>query len=789
MRVLDLKLLRDLWKMKGQVLAIVLIIACGVASFVTVLTAYRGLKGTRDTYYARYRMGDLFAPVKRAPRAVLRDLERIPGVRRVEGRIVFEVTLDLPDLAQPASGRVVSVPDRRRKILNDLHLTRGSWFEKDGNREVIVHERFAQAHDLRVGDTLRVIMNNKKEALRIVAFALSPEFVYLIRGAGEVLPDAERFTVLWMSETFAEAVFDFEDACNDLVATLDRGARVDAVIEAFDRRLDRYGAFGAYGRKDQLSNRYLSDEIKGLRGSATMTPTIFLGVAAFVLHMLLRRLVQTQRTQIALLRAFGYPTRDIVVHYLKLALLAGFFGAVVGTLVGIWFAFEMVELYREFYSFPILVFTVDPVVVLGGCAVSLGFATLGAVQAVWAAARLAPAAGLQPESPPVFRRTVLERITFVWTSLGFTSRMVVRGIARRKVRAAITVGGVGLSASILMLAFYSVDAMEEMMDVQFRLVERQDISLAFHDERGRAALHELRRLPGVRRAEPELGVAVKLVNGRHSRRSGITGLDPDHSLVALLNDKLEHVPLPREGLLLSRKLAELLHVDIGDELDVEVLTGRKQRFRVPVENVTNEYLGVFAYAELGRLSRWIGEENILTGARLAIDKDRSAEIGHALKNMPAVAAVSHKDRTVESFKATLAESQAIMGTVLILFAGIITFGVTYNTARISLAERARELASMRVLGFTTREVQGVLEGENLVLTCLALVPGIALGVLFGYLLSKLYDTDLFRFPFVVELASVLKTVLTVLIFTLLANLLVRRRVRRLDIVEVLKARE
>ncbi|MHC5050205.1 MAG: ABC transporter permease, partial [Planctomycetota bacterium] len=716
------------------------------------------------------RMGDLFAPVKRAPRAVLRDLERVPGVRRVEGRIVFEVTLDLPNLAQPASGRVISVPDRRRKILNDLFLTRGSWFEKDGNREVIVHERFAQAHDLRVGDTLRVIMNNKKEALRIVAFALSPELVYLIRGAGEVLPDAERFTVLWMSETFAQGVFDFEDACNDFVATLDRDARTQSVIDAFDHRLDRYGAFGAYGREDQLSNRYLSDEIKGLRGSATMTPTIFLGVAAFVLHMLMRRLVQTQRTQVALLRAFGYATRDIVTHYLKLALLAGFFGAVVGTAVGIWFAFGMVQIYREFYSFPILVFTVDPAVVLGGCAVSLGFATFGAVQAVWAAARLDPAAGLQPEAPPVFRRTLLERITIVWKSLGFTSRMVVRGIARRKVRAAITVGGVGLSASILMLAFYSVDATEEMMDVQFRLVERQDISLAFHDERGRKALHELRRLPGVRRAEPELGVPVKFVNGRHSRRLGITGLDADNSLLALLNEDLDHVPLPREGLLL-------------------MLTGKKQRFTVTVENVTSEYLGIFAYAELGRLSRWIGEENILSGARLAIDKDRSNEIGRILKNMPAVAAVSHKDRTVESFKATLAESQNIMGTVLILFAGIITFGVTYNTARISLAERARELGSMRVLGFTDREVESVLEGENFVLTCLALVPGIALGVLFGYLLSKLYDTDLFRFPFVIEMASVLKTVLTVLIFTLLANLLVRRRVRRLDIVEVLKARE
>ncbi|MFI5402807.1 MAG: ABC transporter permease [Planctomycetota bacterium] len=337
MRVLDRKLLRNLSSMRGQLLAIVLIIACGVASFVTVLTAYRGLKSTRDAYYARYRMADLFATVKRAPRAALDDLQRVPGVRRVEGRIVFDVTLDVEGLPQPASGRVVSVPDRPVAILNDLHLTRGRWFEGDGTREVIVADRFAAVHGLDVGDSLRAIMNNKKETLRIVGRALSPEFTYLIRGGTEILPDAEHFTVLWMSETFAEAVFDMEGACNEFTATLDPGAPLEDVIAEFDRRLDRYGALGAYGKKDQLSNRYLSDEISQLRGSATMTPTIFLAVAAFTLHMLLARLVATQRTQIALLRAFGYTTAELVRHYLKLALGIGVLGAAAGSGMGFWF--------------------------------------------------------------------------------------------------------------------------------------------------------------------------------------------------------------------------------------------------------------------------------------------------------------------------------------------------------------------------------------------------------------------------------------------------------------------
>lgn len=786
---LDKKLLRNLGTMKGQIVAIVLIIACGVASFVTVITAYRGLTASRDAYYRRYRMADVFAVVKRAPRAVLRDLERVPGVRRVQGRVVFEVTLDLPELAQPCSGRVLSVPDRRQRILNDLHLVKGDWFTGDGTREVIVAEGFAKIHGLEVGDELRVLMNNKKQGLRIVATALSPEFVYLIRGAGDILPDPEHFTVLWMSETFAEAVFDYEDAMNDVVATLGRGARVDDVIDAFDARLDRYGSFGAYARKDHASDRYLSAEIDGLEASATMTPTIFLAVAAFVLNMLMRRLVRTQRTQIAVFRAFGYSTRDLAGHYLKLALLVGLVGGVLGVGLGLYFARSVLEMYREFFSFPVLEFGLDWVAVPVGLGISLLFAGLGAWGAVRAAVRLDPAEGMRPESPRLFRRSLLERVPFLWSRLGFVARMIVRRLSREKWRAAATVLGVGLSVSILLLTFFSYDAMFELMDTQFRLVERQDVHVVFHDERGRSSLHEVRRLKGVRKAEPELAVAVKFVNGWRSRQTAIVGLAEDHSLFGLLDSGQRSVALPAHGLLLSSKLADLLGVKAGEEVEVRVLTGAKPVFRAPVASVVEEYMGVSAYASLNTLSRWIREVDAITGVRLLVDPRQAEDLGRELKELPSVAAVTFKAQTAEVFEATIAESQGIMLGILLLFAGAIIFGVLYNAARIALAERHRELGALRVLGFTHREASVLLSSENLLLAVFALVPGLALGVLFSWLLTKAYETDLYRFPFVLTAESVFWTIVVTLAFAVLASLAVLRRLRRLDLVEVLKARE
>jgi len=677
----------------------------------------------------------------------------------------------------------------RRRIVNDLHLVRGRWFERGGTRQVIVAERFAREHGLDVGDTLAVVMNNRKEDLRIAALALSPEFVYLIRGTGEILPDPENFTVLWLSQSFAEAVFDMEDAVNEVVATVERTALVDEIVEVFDDRLDRYGALGSYARKDQLSHNYVQNEIDGLKGTATMVPLIFLGVAAFVLHTLMDRLVRTQRGQVAVFRAFGYGKGALAAHFLKLSLGIGTVGALLGTATGVWMAKSMIGIYLEFYSFPQLVFDADPAVLGAGWLMSLGFSALGALGALRSLARIEPAEGMRPEAPAVYRRTWIERASFLWSRLGFATRMALRDVTRNRLRAAVTAAGVMLACSIVFLSFYGQDAVDVLIDTQFRIVDRHDLRIAFHEEAGRDALYDLRRLDGVVTAEPELIVPVKLRSGPNRRLTGITGLARDQTLVGLVDRDLAAVPLPAFGLLLSRKLAEILHVEVGDLVDVEVLNGEKPRFRAPVENVVDEYLGVFAYAGIEVLPRWVGEEHAMTGARLAVDANRRAVLGRELKEVPAVASVADKGRMVRMFRATIAKSQAIMNTVLVVFAGIIMFGVIYNTARISLSERARELASMRVLGFSRAEVGGILAIENVLLTLFALPFGLALGAWFAWLISVAYETDLFRFPFVVKPASVLWTVLLAALFTLVANLAVQRRVHRLDLIEALKERD
>lgn len=788
-RILDRKLRRDLHGMRGPAAAIALILACGVAVFVCVLTAYQGLRDSRDATFAAYRMADLYAPVRRAPRALTRTLERVEGVRRVEGRIVEEVTVDLPGLTAPCSARVVSVDLARDLAMHELHLVEGAWFDGDGDRQVIVADRFARHHGLATGDRLLVVLNNRKEALRVVATAFSPEYVYMLRGGGELLPDPERFTVLWVATPFAESVFDAREACTEFTALLERGVSLPRVVAEFDRILDRHGALGAYGRADQLSTRFLNDEIAGLKGMATIVPAVFLGVAAFVLRMLLARLVQTQRGQVAVFRATGYAPAQIAAHYLKLVLAIGGAGALLGAGAGLWFSRWVLRMYGHFYQFPILEFPVDPWILLGGGGASLAAATTGALGAALRAARLLPAEGLRPEAPRVFRRTLLERWRAVWTRLGFVERLILRNVTRQRRRTVATVAGIAVACGVLVLADLMQDSMEVLLDHQFRRVELQDARVGFESERGTGSMHELRRLPGVRDAELELAVPVRLVRGWRERRAAITGLAKDQRLRALLDREGRPVPPPRDGLILSSSLAGRLDVRVGGEVEVRFLRGSRRVVRVTVERVVEEYLGSFAYAGSDALARWLGEGGVATGALLLVDADRAAEVGRALKTVPAVASVIFKAQVVESFRSTLAASQDIMLGVIRLFAGIIAFGVIYNASRIALAERERELGTLRMLGFRRREVAALLLGENLLLALLALPFGLGLGALFGAALVGAYASDLYRLPFAFEPATAIRASLLVLFFTLLAALAVRRRLFGLDLVETLKTRE
>lgn len=787
MRAIHRKLLRDLWSIRSQALAIGVVITVGVMVFTMYLSTFRSLRLTQETYYERYRFAEVFAGLKRAPLSLMERIEAIPGVQRVQARVVAYVTLDVPGLTEPATGQLVSVPTPDRAALNDVALVRGRYVEPGRSEEVLVSEGFALANELGPGDGVGAIVNGRWRELRIVGVALSPEYVYAIR-PGDIIPDDSRFGIFWMGREGLANAFDMDGAFNHVSLTLEPGVAEEAVIDRLDRLLEPYGGLGAIPRRLQISHWYLESELAGLQSAGLIVPVIFLAVAAFLLNVVLRRIVSVQREQIAALKALGYGDREIGWHYVGWGLTIAGFGIVVGVAGGTWLGSGMVRMYNDYFRFPVLRYQLDPEVLVGAVAVALAAAVVGAFSAVRSAVRLPPAEAMRPEAPPTYRPSLVERLGLA-RLLSPAARMVLRNLERRPARALASVVGVAFAGGMLVSTTFFFDAFEVMVDVAFDVAQRQEVTVTFVQPRSGAALHEVERMPGVLHAEPLRAVPARLRAGHRSRQVGINGLVAEPRLNRVIDAAGHPVRLPEGGLVLSDKLARTLGVATGDEVVVEVLEGARPVRRVRVSRVVEEYLGSSAYMEIGALRRLMREGSTVSGAFLEVDGAAVDALYRRLKRTPSVAGVGLQKEAVRTFEETLDETMGLFLAFNVFFAGVIAFGVVYNAARVSLSERSRELASLRVLGFTRQEISAILLGELAVVVLVALPLGLLLGYGLAALIVHLYDTELYRIPLVVWPRTYALSVLTVLAAAVVSGLVVRRKLAKLDLVAVLKTRE
>lgn len=787
MTALNRKLVRDLVRLGWQVLAIALVLASGVATFTMSLTALDSLRETRDGYFAAHRFGHVFAHLRRAPDSLASRIAELPGVSRVVTRIVFDVNLDVAQFPEPVVGRLISLPRSGEPALNALHLRLGRLPDPDRRAEAVASEAFATAHGLRPGDSVRAIINGRTQRLRIVGIALSPEFVYEIR-EGELLPDNRRFGVLWMGEDDLAAAFDLAGAFNDLVVALGPQALEQAVIERLDALIEPYGGLGSYGRSDQTSARFIAGELDQLRAMAVMAPAIFLSVAAFLLNMVLSRLIGTQREQIAILRAFGYSGGEVARHFLSFTLVIVVIGVAIGTVAGAWMGRGLTAMYTRFFRFPELAYDFEPRVSLLALVVAVGAGLIGTMRPLRRVAALPPAEAMRPPAPGVYKPTVLERVGLQrWMTAG--SRMVVRSLEREPIRAGMTMLGIAMAVGMLVLGQFALDAINYVLDFQFARVQRQHLMVSTSEVVPSRAASEIRTMPGVRRVEPFRAVAGRFVHGQYSERQGLIGLSPDHDLFVPRSEDGSRIALPDEGLVLSDKLAERLRAKVGDMVRLEVLDGRRPVIESPVASIVTDYTGTSAYMDIRSLSRLLREGATISGAFLSVDPSQEAALYARLKRTPGVGSVVVREAAVKSFRETIAENLLRMRTFNVFFACVIAFGVVYNSARIRLAERSRELATLRVIGFTRAEVSAILLGELGVLTAVALPVGMAIGYGFAAGVVAALETETQRIPLVVEAPTFAFAAGVTLLAVVVSGLVVRRNVDRFDLVSVLKARE
>lgn len=784
---LDLKLFRDLGRMKGQIVAVSLVMACGLAMMIMTRSIILTLESTRDAYYQRYRLADVFGSLKRAPLSLADRIATIPGVAAVEARVVVEATLDLVGMTEPATGRLVSLPQGKPQTLNQVFVREGRMPLPDERRSAVVSESFALANKLRIGDSIVAIVNGHRDSFIVCGIGLSPEFVFEAR-PGQTLPDNRRYGVFWVNYEAIAVPYNLDGAFNDVSVDLAPGALAGPVMAEIDRLLADYGAQGAYTRQDHNSAKRLDDELRVVRALSVAYPIVFLSVAAFMVNAVLARLVRLQREQIAQLKALGYSSWQVGQHYLNYALVIVVLGTLIGGIAGRWMGGGLVGIYTLFFRFPELNFRMDYSALGIALVVSAGASILGVISVVWMAVKLPPAEAMRPEPPADFKPSLLERLG-VTRGSGPGFRMALRNIERRPVQAAFTVFGLALATGLMVLPGSMADSIDYLLTYQWNDVQRQDVVVFFLEPGSGEALHNLERLPGVQRAEPLRAVQARVRFGHHSRKLAVNGLPRDADLNRLMDAERRRILLPEEGIVMSAQLGKILGARIGDVVQVEALEGRRDTLNVAIRGFMEDFAGVSAFMDIDALRRLMQEGGTVNGAYLAVDDSRWSDFMREVKDTPRVAVTLVKKDQLESFRSTTGQSIGIIRKLYLVLAIVVAFGVVYNSARIALSERSRDLATLRVVGFTRREVAGVLLGELMLLIAAALPLGLLFGRGLATFIMEKVRTETVRLPLTISLHTYVMAVLVVLAASCASFFVVGRMLNKLDLVGVLKARD
>ena len=748
MKALNRKLWRDLWRMKGQVFAITLVVVSGVATFIMFISTMDSLSLTRNRFYRDYHFADVFVNLKRAPESLKEKIQNVPGVHQVETRVSAYVKLDINGFPEPVTARIISIPDDGKPLLNRLYIRKGRLADPAKDNEVVINESFAQAHGFDPGDRFAAIIHGKWKELTITGIALSPEFVLIMRPEA-MSPDFKHYGILWMGRKALGKSYEMDGAFNDVVLTLYPEANVSDVLAGIDHIVERYGGFGAYGRKDQISHRLLSEEFRQLQTSSEIFPTIFICVAAFLLNVVMSRTINTQREQIAALKAFGYTNLDVGIHYAKLVVLIILPGLAGGIAAGVWFGKMLGGIYMEVYRFPHLLYTLHPGVIVAAVLISIASALVGTLHSLWRAAKQPPAEAMRPEPPAQYRVTLIEK-TGIGRWLSQPSRIIARNVERKPVRTFLSIIGIAVACATMISSGFFKDAVAFMVNVQFVRSQKEDMKVAFTEPTSRRALYELKELPGVHHAETFRTVPARFRFGNRSYKTAINGMEPDSRLHLLLDTDLNAISLPPSGIVLNDYLGKFLGVRAGDLLTVEVLEGSKPVRQVPVVALVKLYLGVMGYMDVTALNRLMGEGDAISGAYLVTDPLYSGKLYRNFIDMPRVSGTVLRRNEIRNFHDVQAKGMLFFTFIATLMACSIAFGVVYNSARIALSERSRELSSLRVLGYTRGEISYILLGELGLITLIAIPLGFLIGYWLCAYIAQALASDLFRVPLVIE---------------------------------------
>lgn len=793
---LAIKMLRDLWARRGALFALILILATGISCYTGMEAIYYDMDGARDAYYNKYNLADFTLDLKRAPGAAVYPLTKLANILRLRKRIKIDAMVNLPlksyhKIVHPIPGVVMSLPFPRRNIINNVRMVSGTWFSSAYANEILVNQQFMQTRNLRIGDRIRVRFPDEERNLLIIGTVSSPEYAFVL-APGSLAPDPGGLAIMYAPFRFLQQYTDLNGSFNQLLGvTQDKTpVAIQNTMELLAAKLDNYGVQFKTAQQDQISVKILHDELVNIKKSISFFPSMFLLVAILVLNIILGRLVKQQRTVIGTLKALGYRKSAILRHYLSFGLAIGLLGGILGLGLGYGLQSLLLIEYNKYFIIPNMHTQIYPSIMLAGIAVSVISALLGACSGAYGAMRLAPAEAMRPPTPEIGTHIFLERFKKIWQALSFQNKMVVRAICRNKLRSWITIIAAIVATALVFSALEFLDSMYKMANFSFDKIQHQDYKLALRDPLGKDILRSIAILPGVKKIEGQLIVPAKLQHGPYVKDTEITGLPKNNQLYTPVDKQARRITTDTTGVVINATLAKILHAQIGDKITVRPLIGNRTITKAKVVKIINTYLGLSVYVDQTWLSHLLGNSYVISHILFQLDNQTDESKFMAAINMiaPMIDLISTKVAK-KLFMDSLNEFMLTTSIVMILFAGVIAMGAILNTSMISLSERERDVASLRVLGFTSVQTAKIFLVESVVLNCLGIFLGLFGGIAFAYYLCVTFSTEVYRMPIVIKLSRLAETALIMLFFVLTSQIIIYYVIRRLNWFEILNVKE
>lgn len=786
--MLFLKMLRDIKENKASYIACIIVVMTGLLVFTSMSMVSNNLNTAKERFYKDANFAEGFVSVKNLPYSQLDDLSKINGIKQIEGRIVKDVRVYTEDSNKNIYLRLISIDLNKDFHLNSPILMEGNSLKNNCNN-ILVDTNFFAANNLEIGDEISLIIEGKKLEFAISGTEMSPDFVYAMKSGQDMFPNPEAFGIAYIPYDVMQSYLKEKNMVNDISFTLEDGVDYEKVEEEIKTRLENYALMGIYPRKDQASNFMLTQELTQLEGTAKSLPVMFLGIAGFILYIMLKRTIEQQRGQIGTLKSFGYSSGEILYHYMSYAVFVGVIGGALGGISGIVLAQPMTEMYKEYFSIPNLTSSFSLYYMLLGIIISLGTSLIAGFQGSKKVLKLQPAESMRPESPKAANKTIVERIKLFWNSLNGQGKMAVRNIFRNKGRSLFTLLGVMFAFSLMCTSFNSFSLFDVMFNDQYEKVQIYDCKVSFEMPiRSDDALRDIQHRKEVKFVEPMLEIPSKLTNQWYEKDLSIIGLTKESQLYNILDKNNNKINIPDSGIVLSERAAELLDAKVGTVLQFESPLLGDEKKKIYVAKIVPQYLGMSGYMNIDALSELIGNEEMATSVMIKIEEGDIKNFKEHYNKSPIITGIEVKGDLIKKINELMQSSKTTIWSLLI-FSIIIGFIIIYTSSVISFSERERELASLRVLGFTEKEVLEVLSVEQFFISIFSVLLGIPVTKAMMSAMAKSYSNDLYTMPSIIKFEAVAAGIIGTVISLFIAKAALSRKINKLNLVDVLKERE